>query len=116
MLLTIEYESKKHKDKKLSVKEYLFMIMPYLRDMINSHKAPIKDSDSIIIEGNLFGEWKIQLTMQINFISSLDPGEICTMDSKSDNVEITMGNETDDITKELLKSFLEKYQKNWKKK
>ena len=54
--------------------------------------------------------------MQINFISSLDPGEIRTMDSKSDNVEITMGNETDDIIKELFKSFLEKYQKNLEEK
>ena len=70
------------------------MIMPYLRDMMNNHKAPIKDSNGIIIEDNLLGEWKIQLIMPINFISSLDSGEIRTMDSKSDNVEITMGNET----------------------
>ena len=38
------------------------------------------------------------------------------MDSKSDNLEITMGNETDDIIKELLKSFLENYQKNLEEK
>ena len=82
------------------------MIMPYLRDMMNNHKAPIKDSNGIIIEDNLLGEWKIQLIMPINFISSLDSGEIRTMDSKSDNVEITMGNETADIIKELLESFL----------
>ena len=48
--------------------------------------------------------------MQINFISSLDPGEIRTIDSKSDNVEITMGSETDDIIKELFESFFKKYQ------
>ena len=90
------------------------MIMPYLRDMINNHKAPItlKNSIGIITEDDLFGEWKIQLTMQISFISSLDTGEIRTMDSKSDNVEITMGNETDDIINELFESFLENYQKN----
>ena len=46
--------------------------------------------------------------MQINFISSLDTGEICTMDSKSDNTEIMMSYETDDIIKELFKS-LKKY-------
>ena len=63
-----------------------------------------------------FGEWKIQVTMQINFISSLGPGEIRTMDSKSDNVDITMGNETDDITEELFESFLEKYQKKLEEK
>ena len=94
------------------------MIMPYLRDMINNHKASIKlkDPAGIIIEDYLFGEWKIQLTMQINFISSLDPGEIRTTDSKSDNVEITMGNETDDIIKELFESFLEKQQKKLEEK
>ena len=54
--------------------------------------------------------------MQINFISSLDPGKIRTMDSKNNNVEVTMGNETDDIIKELFKSFLENYQKNLEEK
>ena len=64
------------------------MIMSYLRDMINKHKALIKlkDLTDIIIEDDLFGEQKIQLTMQTNFISFLDPREIRTMDSKSDNV------------------------------
>ena len=47
--------------------------MPYLEDMINNHKALIRDSNSIIIKDDLFGEWKIQLTMRINFVSSLDP-------------------------------------------
>ena len=81
------------------------MIMPYLENIINNHKAPIRDSNGVIIEDDLSGEWKVQLTMRINFISSLDPGEICTMDSKSDHVEITMGSETDDIIKELSEYF-----------
>ena len=34
------------------------------------------------------------------------------MGSKSDNVEIIMGIETDNIIKELFKSFLKNYQKN----
>ena len=46
--------------------------------------------------------------MQINFIFCLDTGKICTMDSKSDNVEITIGNETDNIVKELFESFKKK--------
>ena len=33
------YESRGDKDKKLSVKQYLYKIMPYLRDIINDHKA-----------------------------------------------------------------------------
>ena len=63
------------------------MIAPYLRDMINSYKAPLGG----IIDDDSYGEWKIQLTMQINFISSLDTGEIRTMDSKSKNEESLMG-------------------------
>ena len=63
-----------------------------------------------ILENVLFGEWKIQLTMQITFISSLDTVEIRTMDSKSDNVETTMVNEADYIIKELFESFIKKCQ------
>ena len=48
--------------------------------------------------------------MQITLISSLDTGEIRTMNSKSDNVEIAMGNEADDIIKELFESFKKRYQ------
>ena len=46
---------------------------------------------------------------KINFVSSLDPGEILTMDSKSDNIEIMIGNETDGVIKELFESFLKRY-------
>ena len=80
--------------------------MPYLKNIINNHKATIKDSN------DLSGEWKIQLTIQINFVSFLDPEKNRVMDSKSDNVEIIMGIETDNIIKELFESFLNKYQKN----
>ena len=43
------YESKGYKDSKLSIYEYFDIFRPYLRDMIDNHKA--RD------------EWKIQLTM-----------------------------------------------------
>ena len=36
----IEYKSKEDRSKNLSPEEYLYMIIPYLRDMINDHKAP----------------------------------------------------------------------------
>ena len=77
--------------------------------MINNHKASIKHPNGIIIEDNIHGEWKIQLTIQINFIS-FETGEIRTMNSKRDNVKIVMGIETDDIINELFKSFFKKYQ------
>ena len=51
----------------------------------------------------------MQLTMVINFISSKDSDEICTMHTKSHNIEIMMGNEIDNITKELFESLLQKY-------
>ena len=79
------------------------MIRPYLRDLINNHKAPLEGYSGN--DNNLHGEWKIQLTMQINFVSSLDPGEICTMDSKSKNIKILMNIETDNILMKFLNIF-----------
>ena len=35
----IEYETKGDKNKTFSIKEYLNMIKPYLRDTINDHKT-----------------------------------------------------------------------------
>ena len=76
----IEYESKEDKDKNLSPKEYLDMISPYLSDMINDHKPR--------------REWKIKLTMSINFISSKDSDETRFLHTKSNDIEVMMGNET----------------------
>ena len=50
-------------------------------------------------------EWKIQLTMQINFISFKDSEETRTMHAKSHNIEIMMGNKTDEIKKNFLNLF-----------
>ena len=79
--------------------------MAYLKNMINNHKATIRDSN------DLSKEWKIQLIMWINFVSSLDPRKNRIMDSKSDNVEIIMGIETDNIIKELFESFLKRFRR-----
>ena len=48
--------------------------------------------------------------MQINFITSKDSGETRTMHTKSRNIEIMMGSETNDIIEELSESFLQNYQ------
>ena len=37
------------------------------------------------------------------------------MHAKSDNIEITTGNETDEIIKKLFESFLQKYQERLEK-
>ena len=40
--------------------------------------------------------------MEINFVSSKDSDEIRIMDTNSDNIDILMGSETNDIIKELF--------------
>ena len=81
------------------------MIRPYLRDNINDHKAPmilrVHSDNEVIDYETQFGERKIQLAMQINFVSSKDSEETHSMSTKSDNIEIMMGNKTDDIIEEL---------------
>ena len=47
--------------------------------------------------------------MQINFISSKDSRETRTMHQKSNNIEIMMGSETDNIINELIDSLLQRY-------
>ena len=48
--------------------------------------------------------------MQINFISSKDSRETRTIHTKSDNIEIMMSSETDEIVEELFKYLLQRYQ------
>ena len=93
----IQYESKG--DKILTLKEYLALIEKYLRKLINYYKNK--------------GEWKVQLTVEINFIS-LKPGsdETRVMHTRSDNIEIMIGDDNDDVIEELFKSFLKRYEEN----
>ena len=79
----IEYESRGDKYRNLSLAEYLNIIRPYSKDMIDNHKA--------------HSEWKIQLIMRIKFISSLDINELHIMHTKSNNAEIMSSIETGDI-------------------
>ena len=85
----------------MSPEEYLDIIRSYLGDMINDHKIQ--------------SEWKIQLTMPINFISSKDSDETCTMHTESDNIKIIIGSETNDIIEELRESLSQNYQKGLEK-
>ena len=68
----IEYTSKGDRYENLSPKEYLNMIRPYLRDLINHHKTSMESNDNNSNSNNNNtdrAEWKIQLVMQNNFIS-----------------------------------------------
>ena len=98
----------------LSIKEYLNLIRPYLRDIINDNKTQGEwkaHSGNEVIDYKTQGEWKIQLTMVTNFISFKDSDEIRTMRTESNNIEIVMGNETVEINEELFESFMQKYKK-----
>ena len=48
--------------------------------------------------------------MAINFISSKDSDDTRTMYTKTNNVEIMIRSETDEIVEDLFESFLQKYQ------
>ena len=90
-------------DNILTVKEYLGLIEPYLADMINDYKSK--------------GEWKIQLTAEINFISlKPDSNETRIMHTKSDNMEIMTGSDTNEVIEELFKSIFQRYQEGLQEK
>ena len=89
------------------------MIKQYLSDIINDHKTQGKwiiHSGNKIIEHKTRSERKIQLRMAINFIFSKDSDETCTMHTKSNNIEIMMGSETDEIIEDLAEFSLQNYQ------
>ena len=93
----IQYESKG--DKILTLSEYFTIIEKYLRELIEEYY--------------LKGEWKIHLTIEINFIS-LKPGSSKTRTTytRSDNIEIMFGDDSDDIIEQLFRSLLQKYEEN----
>ena len=97
----IQYGSKG--DKILTIKEYLGLVEPYLASMINDYKSK--------------GEWKIQLTAEINFTSlKPDSDETRIMHTKSDNTEIMTGSDANEVIGELFKSFLQRYQEGLQEK
>ena len=83
--------------------EYLDLIRPYLEDLINAK--------------NDKGEWKLQLTAQINFVS-LKPGsyETCLMHTRSVSMEFMSASETEEIVEALYRSLLQNYQDNLQEK
>ena len=90
------YESRGDKDAKIALYEYFDNIKPYLKDMIDEYKFK--------------GEWKIQITMGIIFVSFIDKNETQVMHTKSDNIEIVNGIDTSDAINELIDSFMNRYQ------
>ena len=83
----------------LSFNEYLELIKPYLYDLINVYKAK--------------GEWKLQLSVEISFVSR-KPGsdENRVMYTRSTPEEFMIGSETEEVAEKLFMSILQKYQDN----
>ena len=52
-------------------------------------------SDNTVIDYKSQKEWKIQLRIIINFTSCKDADEVPSMHTKSNNLKIIMGNQTD---------------------
>ena len=90
----LEYRSEGNDS--LSFEEYLNLIKPYLNDLINYKKDK--------------GEWKLQLTAQINFISQRPgPDETRVMHTRSVCEEFMSGSETEEIVEKLFRSLLQRY-------
>ena len=51
--------------------------------------------------------------MRIIFVSSLNTSELREMHTKSNNIEITSGIETDDAVNEIFDSFFKRYQEGF---
>ena len=90
------YESREDKDAELALDEHFDKIKPHLKYMIDYYKSN--------------GEWKIQITMRIIFISFIDKNETQVMHTKSDNVEIMNGTDTSDAINKLINYFIKRYQ------
>ena len=85
--------------KHYQLKNILIKLYLNLKDIINNLKT--------------IGTWKIQLTIANNFVSSIDNGEERVIHSKSDNIEIMINDESDEVMEELFKSLKNKYQNNF---
>ena len=92
----IEHESDGDRNKTPSIKEYLDVIKPYLKDIVNN----LQKSDTC----------KIQLTIAINFSSSKNIDKERVMHSKSDNIEFMSYDKAYEFIKEPFESLVSGYQ------
>ena len=104
-----KYQSDGDKDKRLSIEECFNMIKPYLSDIIIDHKD----------------EWKVQISMKINFVPSKDSEDFKDFEdlnktqslyTNSDNIVIMIGYDTYEIIDKLFKPLLKRYQEGLEEK
>ena len=79
--------------KKLSIRQYLYMIIPKLEELINKRK------------NSYCNKQKVQLNIGVNFMSINDKEITHTFYVKSDNVQIMLGIDTSDIINNLFYHF-----------
>ena len=89
----VEYESNVHKNKSLSVEEYLNKIRSYLKNINNLKKS---------------NTWKILLAIENNFIYSTDND---VLHSKGGYIEIMINDEAD-VMENVFESLKRRYQNN----
>ena len=83
-------------DNNSSINEYFDKIRPVLSELIDYQKAQ--------------GEWKLQLSMKVTFVSFTDNDKKQIMYTKSDIVNIIQGYATDHIIDELFNISKQRYQ------
>ena len=84
----IEYESNGDRNKTGPIEGYLFKIRLYVKGILND----LQKSDT----------WKIELTVAINFVSSKDDYEKRVMQSTSNNIEVMINDNGDEVIEELF--------------
>ena len=97
MLEAVSEDDKDTGDYHYTVYEILYLskIRPYLENMIRDYMS--------------IGEWKIQLTISVRFISSRNPEQFRIRHSHSENIEIMSGSDIDDVVNNLLLTLKENY-------
>ena len=103
----IEYKSRVDRYEYLSPVEYLDIVRPYLKDLINHHKPTVKLNNDSDAER---GEWKVEQVMLNNCISVKSFEDTRTIYSKKDPVEIFMGNDANDVNDRLFDTTSERFQ------
>ena len=106
----IEYKSKGDRYKNLSPEEYLKMIRPYLRDLINDHKPMTESNNEENDSDSDRAEWKIKVVMQNSCIFTKKFEETRTIYSASEPVESFMGSDTEDVIDTLFHTILQRFQ------
>ena len=86
------------------------MIKPYLKDLINDHIPVMELGNEEDNSDTVRGEWKVQLVMQNNCISTKDFEETRTIYSASKRVDVFMGTDTDGAIDRLFDTTLQRFQ------